>query len=245
MSKIIVTEGLTKRYGKKTVLNDVSISLSEGEIYGIVGNNGAGKSTLLKIICGLVKQSSGSVTFSKKGIRIGSLIERPGLYGDMTAFQNIKAKALCMGVKYKRKQIEDLISLVGLEDVQKKNVVAYSMGMRQRLGLALALVGEPDVLVLDEPINGLDPQGIAEIRQVIMEVHKERNIAILVSSHILDELVKIATSFCVIDRGRVIKQSTKEEFMSECGDREIDEYYIDIIKQSRESSDNDSTGAKI
>lgn len=237
MEEVIVTKNLTRRYFRKEVLKDVNISIRKGEIYGIVGNNGAGKSTLLKIICGLVKPTEGSVEFpgeKENRHRLGTLIEKPGLYFDMSAFNNIKAKALCMGVKYSPEDIEDLLRLVGLDDVGKKSVRAFSMGMKQRLGLALALVGEPDVLVLDEPINGLDPQGINDIRKVLTEIHEKRGITVLISSHILDELVKVATRFCVMDRGKVIKECTNEEFVAECGERDIDEYYIDIIASSRQ-----------
>lgn len=236
MEEVIVTTNLTRVYRKKKALDNVNISIRKGEIYGIVGNNGAGKSTLLKIICGLVKPSKGSVEFpeTKENVpRVGTLIENPGLYSDMSAFDNIKAKALCMGVKYSSEDIEDLLCLVGLDDVEGKSVRAFSMGMKQRLGLALALVGEPDVLILDEPINGLDPQGINEIRKVLTEIHEKRGITMLVSSHILDELVKVATRFCVIDRGRIVKECTKEEFVAECGERDIDEYYIELIESSR------------
>lgn len=237
MEEVIVTKNLTRRYFGKEVLKDVNISIQKGEIYGIVGNNGAGKSTLMKIICGLVKPTEGSVEFpGEKGNRhrVGTLIEKPGLYFDMNASDNIKAKALCMGVKYVREDIEDLLHLVGLDNVGKKSVRAFSMGMKQRLGLALALVGEPDVLVLDEPINGLDPQGINEIRKVLTEINEKRGTTMLISSHILDELVKVATRFCVLDRGKIIKECTNEEFVAECGERDIDEYYVDLVKSSRE-----------
>lgn len=237
MEEVIVTKSLTRRYFGKEVLKDVNISIQKGEIYGIVGNNGAGKSTLMKIICGLVKPTEGSVEFpGEKGNRhrVGTLIEKPGLYFDVSASDNIKAKALCMGVKYVREDIEDLLHLVGLDNVGKKSVRAFSMGMKQRLGLALALVGEPDVLVLDEPINGLDPQGINEIRKVLTEINEKRGTTMLISSHILDELVKVATRFCVLDRGKIIKECTNEEFVAECGERDIDEYYVDLVKSSRE-----------
>lgn len=236
MEEVIITKNLTRRYFRKEVLKDVNISIRKGEIYGIVGNNGAGKSTLLKIICGLVKPTEGSVEFpetKENAPRVGTLIENPGLYFDMNAFDNVKAKALCMGVKYAPEDIEDLLCLVGLDDAEGKRVRAFSMGMKQRLGLALALVGEPDVLILDEPINGLDPQGINEIRKVLTEIHEKRGITMLISSHILDELVKVATRFCVLDRGKIIKECTKEEFVAECGERDIDEYYIELIESSR------------
>ena len=234
MKELVKISNLTMRFGKKTVLTDVNISIKEGEIYGIVGNNGAGKTTLLKLVCGLLKPVSGSIIFgdSVKPPIIGTLIESPGLYFDMSAYENIKAKSLCMGIKYTKGQIEDLLSVVGLDNVRKKSVRTFSMGMKQRLAIAIALVGDPELLILDEPINGLDPQGINDIRNLVLKIHKERNVSIIISSHILGELAKIATRFCVINKGRVIKECSKDEFVSECGEKDINEYYLEIINNS-------------
>lgn len=235
MKDVVNIKDLTMRFGKKTVLSDVNISIKSGEVYGIVGNNGVGKTTLLKLVCGLLKPVKGSITFGtgdEKPPVIGTLIESPGLYGDMSAYANIKAKSLCMGLKYTKKDIQELLETVGLGDVGKKSVRAFSMGMKQRLAIALALVGEPELLILDEPINGLDPQGINEIRNLVLKVHEKYDVSIMISSHILGELAKVVTRFCVIDKGRIIKECSKEEFMTECGEKDINEYYLEIISSA-------------
>lgn len=238
MENIITIKNLKKRYGIKTVLDNINITIKEGEIYGIIGNNGAGKSTLLKLICGFTNLTAGEISISpnliSKKSNVGCLIEKPGLFLDMTAYENIKAKALFLNLKYSKKDIQDLIKLVGLEEVGKKRVRAFSMGMKQRLGIAIALVGNPKLLILDEPINGLDPQGIKEIRQLILKLHNEKDITFMISSHILDELAKVATRFCIIHKGKIIKECTKDQFMLECADKDIDDYYLEIINSSEE-----------
>ncbi len=232
---ISVTE-LKKSFGKKSILKDINLDIERGELYGLVGNNGAGKTTLLKIFCNMLKPTAGTISLNKEAfassVRIGALIEKPGLYFDMTAFQNIKAKALSLGVKYTDDQICNLLRLVGLGDTGKKDVRAFSMGMKQRLGIAMALVGEPDLLILDEPINGLDPQGILEIRNLLERIHREKDVTMVISSHILDELAKTATRFCVLNNGKIIKNCTKEEFLADCGDKDITEYYIQLIQSA-------------
>ncbi len=230
---ISVTE-LKKSFGKKSILNDINLDIERGELYGLIGNNGAGKTTLLKMFCNMLKPTAGGITLNKQAftssVSIGALIESPALYFDMTGYQNIKAKALALNVKYSKEEIEKLLELVGLQDTGKKDVRAYSMGMKQRLGIAMALVGEPDLLILDEPINGLDPQGILEIRNLLEKIHKERNVTMVISSHILDELAKTATRFCVLNKGGIIKNCTKNEFLAECGDKDISEYYLQLIQ---------------
>lgn len=230
---ISVTE-LKKSFGKKSILNDINLDIERGELYGLIGNNGAGKTTLLKMFCNMLKPTAGGITLNKQAftssVSIGALIESPALYFDMTGYQNIKAKALALNVKYSKEEIEKLLELVGLQDTGKKDVRAYSMGMKQRLGIAMALVGEPDLLILDEPINGLDPQGILEIRNLLEKIHKERNVTMIISSHILDELAKTATRFCVLNKGGIIKNCTKNEFLAECGDKDISEYYLQLIQ---------------
>ena len=234
---ISVTE-LKKSFGKKSILADINLDIECGELYGLIGNNGAGKTTLLKMFCNMLKPTAGAITLNRQAfnssVRIGALIESPALYFDMTGYQNIKAKALALGVKYSKEDIDKLLQLVGLQDTGKKDVRAYSMGMKQRLGIAMALVGEPDLLILDEPINGLDPQGILEIRNLLEKIHKERNVTMIISSHILDELAKTATRFCVLNKGIIIKNCTKDEFLSDCGDNDISEYYLQLI-QTNES----------
>lgn len=231
---LISVTDLKKSFGKKSILNNINLDIECGELYGLIGNNGAGKTTLLKMFCNMLKPTAGTITLNRQAfnssVRIGSLIESPALYFDMTGYQNIKAKALALGVKYSKEDIEKLLQLVGLQDTGKKDVRAYSMGMKQRLGIAMALVGEPDLLILDEPINGLDPQGILEIRNLLEKIHKERNVTMIISSHILDELAKTATRFCVLNKGKIIKNCTKNEFLSDCGDNDISEYYLQLIQ---------------
>lgn len=231
---LISVTDLKKSFGKKSILNNINLDIECGELYGLIGNNGAGKTTLLKMFCNMLKPTAGAITLNRQAfnssVRIGSLIESPALYFDMTGYQNIKAKALALGVKYSKEDIEKLLQLVGLQDTGKKDVRAYSMGMKQRLGIAMALVGEPDLLILDEPINGLDPQGILEIRNLLERIHKERNVTMIISSHILDELAKTATRFCVLNKGKIIKNCTKDEFLSDCGDNDISEYYLQLIQ---------------
>lgn len=223
MEYILTTENLTKIYGTYRAADQINIHIKKGEVYGLIGRNGAGKTTILKMICGLSTPTSGSVTFKgKSGVElkknmksIGSLIETPGLFPKMTAFQNVKLKCLSMGIK-DNDYVNSLLEQVGLSNVGKKHAQSFSLGMKQRLGIALALVGNPEFVVLDEPINGLDPQGIAEMRQIIHRLSKEKGMTIIVSSHILDELVKVADSFAIINKGKLLDEFTAEELNRRC-----------------------------
>jgi len=230
MEKIIEIKNISKKFGKNEVFSNINIDIIKGEIYALVGNNGAGKTTLLKIVCDLLQQNSGKIVL-EKNCRLGCLIESPGVFGDMNAFQNLKAKALSIGFKCKKEYIYDLLKQVGLENVGKKLVAKFSTGMRQRLGIALALLGNPDVLILDEPINGLDPQGILEIRELLMKINKEKCATMIISSHILDELMKIATWFCFLNNGQIIKNISKTELIKEANKMPIDEYYLKVIEK--------------
>ena len=227
---LICVRGLTKTFGKKTVLSNLNLEIRKGEIYAIVGNNGAGKTTLIRMLCNQLKKNEGEIVFSKKNLKVGTLIESPGLFGDMTAFNNLKAKALCLGYKYTNEQLNDLLELVSLGDTGKKLVSKFSMGMKQRLGIALALIGDPDVLMLDEPTNSLDPQGINEVRKLIEKINREKGVTIIISSHILEELFKVATRFCIIHRGQVIKEIATEDLKEEIGDMHIDDYYLKTLE---------------
>ncbi len=226
MEYLLETDNITKRYGPITAVDHVSIHLKQGEIYGLIGRNGAGKTTLLKMLAGLASPTEGSFKIfgesEKKSQmmrdRIGVLIESPGLYPTMTAFENMKIKALMLGMNDDA-FLRELLSDVGLEDDRKKKVKQFSLGMKQRLGIALSLVGHPDLLLLDEPINGLDPQGIVEIRELIARLSKERNITILISSHILEELSKIATRYGIIHNGRLIEEISHNELLRRCSKR--------------------------
>lgn len=227
MSELLLqTRALTKQYGKHRAVDQVSMHIKKGAIYGFIGRNGAGKTTTLRMISGLASPTAGEIELfgcrgrelSRIRSRVGCLIEGPGLYGSMSARDNLKMKSMLLGV-YKRGYEEELLDIVGLGGVGKKPVKRYSLGMKQRLGIALALVGEPDLLVLDEPINGLDPQGIAEVRDTVLKLNRERNMTILISSHILEELSKIATDYGIIHNGTLLQELTNEELMEKCSER--------------------------
>jgi len=226
MEYLLSTKNLCKQYGSQKAVDNVSIHLRPGDIYGFIGKNGAGKTTFLKMISGLSAPSSGEIfLFGQKGkkinklfSRMGVLIENPGVFPYMSASENLKMKCICVGID-KSGYIESILDIVGLSDVGKKKVKNYSIGMKQRLGIAMALIGEPDLLVLDEPINGLDPQGIVEVRDTILRLNKEREITIIISSHILEELSKIASRYGIINEGRLIKELTKDELLMECSTR--------------------------
>ena len=224
MKYILNTDKLTKIYGQKRAADDISLHIKKGDVYGLIGRNGAGKTTILKMICGLSNPTSGTVTFngktgsdlSREMNKIGSLIETPGLFPKMSAYQNIKLKCILCG-KDDDAYIKSLLKQVGLENVGKKPTQSFSLGMKQRLGIALALVGDPEFIVLDEPINGLDPQGIAEMREIIHKLSKERGMTVIVSSHILDELAKVADAFGIINDGKLIDEFTSEQLEEKCG----------------------------
>ena len=227
MSEILLqTSGLTKKYGHHKAVDHVNIHIKKGAIYGFIGRNGAGKTTCLRMISGLAKPTEGEITlFGYQGkelkevrSRIGCLIEAPGLYGNMTAYENMKIKCRLFGIS-KPGYIEEILETVGLKDVGKKKTKHFSLGMKQRLGIGLALVGEPDLLVLDEPINGLDPQGIAEVRDTIQSLCDQRNMTVLISSHILEELSKIATDYGIIHNGVLLQELTRDELMKRCSER--------------------------
>ena len=226
MAYILTTDNLTKTYGDKVAAGNINIHIREGEIYGLIGRNGAGKTTIMRMISGLSNPTSGTYSlFGKTGSemkkmmnKVGVLIENPGLYPKLSAQENIKIKCIGMGVDSSKEYVNNLLDLVGLPDVSpKKKSGEFSLGMRQRLGIALALVGEPSMIILDEPINGLDPQGIVEVRHTLERLSKEKGITIMISSHILEELSKLANSYGIINEGHLIEQFTSEELHSRCG----------------------------
>ena len=217
MEYILTTDNLTKRYGDKLAADNVNIHIREGEIYGLIGRNGAGKTTIMRMISGLSSPTSGSYTInSGNDSGIGVLIESPGIYPNRTAFDNLKIKCIAMNC-YSKEYVNSLLKIVGLSDTGKKNAGSFSLGMRQRLGIALALTGDPKLIVLDEPINGLDPQGIVEVRETLERLRDEKGITIMISSHILDELGKLADSYGIINNGELIDEFTNEELMKRCG----------------------------
>lgn len=224
MEYVLKTEGLTKRYKKNTVVNDVSLSVRAGEIYGFVGKNGAGKTTFIRMILGLSPVTSGSFSFfdgediNSAKRRIGSLVESPAFFKNMSAKSNLE---ICCGLLGADNiNVGELLELVGLEKTGKKKAADFSLGMKQRLGIAMALAGDPDLLVLDEPINGLDPKGIVEIRELLTEL-KNRGKTIFISSHLLGELEKTATCYGIIAGGKLVEQISAEELLKKCGRRTV------------------------
>ena len=225
MDYILETRSLSKHYGHFKALDGMNMHVPKGAIYGLVGKNGAGKTTLIRLICGLQEPSSGSFTLYgtenrdkaivKARRRMGAVVETPSLYPDMTAEENLKMQYLVLGLP-SFEGIGELLSLVGLENTGRKKARHFSLGMKQRLGIAVALAGDPDFLVLDEPVNGLDPQGIIEIRELILKLNRERQISVLISSHILDELSRLATHYGFMDSGRMVKEISAEELDAVC-----------------------------
>lgn len=220
MDKILEVSGISKFYGGQKVLDNLSLTVDKGDIYGLIGRNGSGKTTLIRIITGLALPKEGTVklfgidnknkeiNYVKK--KVSAIVESPSLNLSLTGFENMILHAKLVGAD--EAKIDEYLKLVRLQTIShtKKKVKDYSLGMRQRLSIALSLLSEPELLILDEPANGLDPEGIKEIRDIINELHK-KNITVFVCSHLLDELAKVATKFGIIDKGRLIKEITKEE----------------------------------
>lgn len=225
MEYVLRTNALCKKYKDFKALNGLSMNIPKGAIYGFVGKNGAGKTTLIRLICGLQKPTSGDYTlYGRKNTdqeivrsrrRMGAVVETPSVYLDMTAEDNLKQQYQILGLP-SFEGLGDILKLVGLEDTGKKHAKNFSLGMRQRLGIAIALVGDPDFLVLDEPVNGLDPQGIIEMRELILKLNREQEMTVLISSHILDELSRLATHYGFIDGGRIVKEISAEELEAAC-----------------------------
>lgn len=225
MDNILEINFVSKCYDQFKALNSCSMKIKKGAIYGFIGKNGAGKTTLIRIICGLQKPSLGEIKlfgidsmnknyiYSKK--RISAIVETPAIYSDMSAYDNIKEQYLLQGIP-SVEGINQLLNLVGLKNIENKKVKNFSLGMKQRLGIAISLVNNPDFIILDEPTNGLDPQGIVEIRELILKLNQQFNITFLISSHNLDELSKIATHYGFIDKGRIIKEISSTELFNEC-----------------------------
>ena len=219
MEYVLQTQQLCKKYGKFNALTDFTINVPKGSIYGMVGRNGAGKTTLIRIVTGLNNPSSGEFTlFGTKNTdadilakrrKIGAVVETPSLHPEMSAKDNLIQQTKALGISDEK--LDEILNLVGLPNTGKKKAKHFSLGMRQRLGIAFSLVGDPDFLVLDEPINGLDPQGIMEVREMILKLNREKGITILISSHILDELSRLATHYGFIEQGRCIKEMSAEE----------------------------------
>ena len=226
MEYVLTTSSLEKRYRHFRALSGLTMHVPKGAIYGFVGKNGAGKTTLIRIICGLQEPTSGGYALYgvsnrqtpellKARHRIGAVVETPSLYLDMTAEDNLKQQYQVLGLP-SFSDIPELLKLVGLSDTGKKKAKHFSLGMRQRIGIAVALADNPDFLILDEPINGLDPQGIIEIRELLLRLNHERQITLLISSHILDELSRLATHYGFIDDGRIVKEISAHDLETAC-----------------------------
>lgn len=222
---MLETNALCKRYRDFTALNGLDMHIPKGSIYGFVGRNGAGKTTLIRLICGLQEPTGGSFTLygakntdariGRSRRRMGAVVETPSIYMDMTAEENIRQQYLVLGLP-SMDGAQELLRLVGLDGTGKKKAKNFSLGMRQRLGIAVALAGSPDFLVLDEPVNGLDPQGIVEMRELILKLNRERGITVLISSHILDKLSRLATHYGFINGGHMVKEMSAEELEMRC-----------------------------
>lgn len=221
---VIETSGLTKKFGSFTALDNVNLRVKKGDIYGLVGDNGAGKTTLMRLISGMLYPDSGFISLfdadqkkelEKQRRRTGAIIENPGFYPQLSVEKNLEYYRIQKGIPDK-KAVDEMLELVGLSDKRKKPGKALSMGMKQRLGLAVALMGEPELLVLDEPINGLDPSGIMEIRSLLLKLNREKRITILISSHILPELEHLATRYGFLEKGHLAVQISAEELKERC-----------------------------
>lgn len=225
MDYVLTTDALSKKYRNVSALKGLSMHVPRGSIYGFVGKNGAGKTTLIRLISGLQLPTTGDYTLygihgsdkkiAKARRRMGAVVETPSIYLDMTAEENLKEQFRTLGIP-SFEEIPELLTLVGLENTGKKKAGNFLLGMRQRLGIAVALAGNPDFLVLDEPVNGLDPQGIIEIRELILKLNREHRITVLISSHILDELAKLATHYGFIDNGTMVKEISAQDLEAAC-----------------------------
>lgn len=210
MDHVLKTDRLTKRFGAKTALDNVSIEIKPGEIYGLIGKNGAGKTTLMRLCLGLALPSHGDIDLfdgqspDEARHRIGTLLESPCIYKNCSALENLKRFAILTGTP--KEKLPEILELVGLGNVGRKKAGKFSMGMKQRLGIAIALLGDPELLILDEPINGLDPEGIRDVRDVILRLNREKGITFLISSHLLDELAKVVTTYGIIANGVLVEQ---------------------------------------
>ena len=246
MKKVVLkTYNITKKYGEQLAVDNVNMTIKKGDIYGFIGQNGAGKTTLIRLITGLIHKSGGEIELlganeenelNKARTMVGSLIESPSLYTNMTARENLEVSRLVRNIPGK-KCIDEVLELVGLKDVEKKKVKNFSLGMRQRLGIANALMGNPKLLILDEPINGLDPMGIVEIRELLKKINKEKYMTILISSHILSELSELATTYGIISNGKLIEEITAKQLSEKCRqyiDLKVDDTARAVILLERE-----------
>ena len=237
---ILKIESLTKKYGKETILKDINMNIKKGDIYGFIGKNGAGKTSLIRVITGLSFYDSGNIELfgesmpdmiNLKRSKIGCIIESPALYSNMTAKQNLEIIRAERGIKDKD-CIDKVLNIVKLDNIEKKKVKNFSLGMRQKLALAIALLGNPEFLILDEPVNGLDPTSIIEFRNLIKTLNNKYGTTILISSHLLGELHQLATTYGFINEGKIIEEISQEELNLRCNTY-ID-VYVDMLHKAIE-----------
>lgn len=231
---MIIAEHIRKKYAGKTILRDVSLHVKQGEIYGLIGKNGSGKTTLLRIITGLIKDFDGTVSVAKADnheSKISAVINDPSLFLNMTAFENMKEQAIMLGL-HDNRGIDKALKMVGLENSENKLVRNFSLGMTQRLKLAMALLGGPDILILDEPVNGLDPDGIADLRKLLLDLNHTSGITILVSSHILSELEQIATCFGILHNGEIVQELYMQDALQ--NGKSIEDLYMQYTKGGKQ-----------
>lgn len=223
--EVIQTTALCKIYGRKKVVDNVCLNVGQGEVYGFIGRNGAGKSTTLKMIAGLIFPTSGEIKLFGKTPqdvtsrrRTGILIEETGMYANFSARDNLMFKAGILGIVDAKKRVDELLDMFELANTGKKKTKQFSMGMKRRLGIALAVLGKPDLLILDEPINGLDPEGILQVRKILKRLNEEEHMTMIISSHILGELSKIATYYGIIKNGHLVEQISDSKLKEKCQD---------------------------
>ncbi|KXT85737.1 putative ABC transporter, ATP-binding protein [Streptococcus sp. DD11] len=227
MENVLILQQVSKKFGRQYALSDVSLTIKKGEIYGLIGQNGAGKTTLIKVITQLLEASSGSISlfgssshaeWTQALKRVGSVIETPVAHNHLTAYENLSYYCKLRHIPHADQVIRETLEYVDLQDTGKKKFRNFSLGMKQRMGLAIALLSKPDLMILDEPINGLDPVGIKEFRQLILRLNEELGVTFIISSHILSELYLVGTKFGIIERGRLIKEISKTEFEEQSED---------------------------
>lgn len=240
MNQIVKFEKVNKSFKKTTVINNASFSINENAICGFIGPNGAGKTTIIKLLLGIIPASSGQIElFGKTEERekeeslhsIGTIVGGPSYYGNLNAFQNMQIVANMKEVSLSREEILDCLELVGLQGVGKKKVKHFSMGMKQRLGIAFSLIGNPKFLIWDEPINGLDPEGIIDIRNLILHLHKTRNVTFLISSHILSELDKIVDQVILINKGKICYDGNCDQLLEKYECTTLEEAYMKCMNE--------------
>ena len=233
-SYVLTAEHIQKQYNGNTVLRDVSIRVKKGEIYGLVGKNGSGKTTLFRILTGLIPKYNGTVSIGEAGvkkIKVSAVINSPSLFLNLSAFENLKAQSLLLEMRdYSR--IKQILKTVGLEECKNKLVRNFSMGMMQRLKLGMALLEKPDILILDEPVNGLDPDGIAELRELLLHLNHTNGITILISSHILSELEQVATCFGILHDGEIVKEVFVQDILQ--NGTTLEELYMQSTKGGKQ-----------